>query len=123
MNGNETGTEGSNAYNNTPMNQNIQHAAPVAPENPLTKTPAWIGMVQGGVITVCFVLGSVQIDPALFPNGNVEGTGWGWGYAALAGFCAGSLRGSLKERRNTWFMVGTMISLVVLLTGVLRAAV
>ena len=105
------------------MNQNIQPAASAAPENTLTKTPAWIGMVQGGVITVCFVLGSVQIDPAHFPSGNVEGTGWGWGYAALAGVFTGYLRGTLKERRTLWSLVGTVVSLTALLTGILTAAV
>lgn len=104
------------------MNQNIQPAASAAPENTLTKTPAWIGMVQGGVITVCFVLGSVQIDPAHFPSGNVEGTGWGWGYAALAGVFAGYLRGTLKERRTLWSLVGTVVFLTALITGVLYAA-
>lgn len=105
------------------MNQNMQPAPPPDPGNAPTKAPAWIGAVQGGVIATCFVLGSVQIDPALFPSGNVEGTGWGWGYAALAGFFAGSLRGAIKGRRHAWYRFGAGLFIGVLVTGVLIAAV
>lgn len=105
------------------MNLDTHTTPPPDPGNSPTKAPAWIGAVQAGVIATCFVVGSVQIDPALFPSGNVEGTGWGWGFAALAGFFAGALRGDIKGRRNAWYLFGTGLFIGVLVAGILIARV